>query len=232
MLILFANLVFYQSYSMSKLFERILLSCRHCFLLCNFIFSPRQASCRPSLFVYFFSPFWMRLTNDSRALKPSILYYLLFFCTSQQLPQRGGAVPNPVGLVEMAVSLSEGPSYPGHSHQTIFSSCCPLNDRRRAARSFSKIGRLSSPFCLFHARLFLLILLVLMSSNVNPNPGPIYPCSVCAGILTWWDGSVQCCTCSKWVHLRCSLLSLSKFRTLSSSHSWSCPSAGSLLVTL
>ena len=34
--------------------------------------------------------------------------------------------------------------------------------------------------------------------------------------------SVQCCACSKWVHLMCSLLSFSRFRTLSSSHSWSC----------
>ena len=31
-----------------------------------------------------------------------------------------------------------------------------------------------------------------------------------------------CCTCSKWVHLRCSQLSLSNFRALGSSHSWSC----------
>ena len=31
---------------------------------------------------------------------------------------------------------------------------------------------------------------------------------------------MQCCTCSKWVHLRCSQLSLSKFRALVSSHSW------------
>ena len=34
---------------------------------------------------------------------------------------------------------------------------------------------------------------------------------------------MQCCTCFKWVHLRCSQLSLSKFRALSSSHFWSCP---------
>ena len=33
---------------------------------------------------------------------------------------------------------------------------------------------------------------------------------------------MQCCTCSKWVHLRCSQLSLSKFRALESFHSWSC----------
>ena len=34
---------------------------------------------------------------------------------------------------------------------------------------------------------------------------------------------MQRCTCSKWVHLRCPQLSLSKFRVFGSSHSWSCP---------
>ena len=62
-----------------------------------------------------------------------------------------------------------------------------------------------------------------MNGNVHPNPGPIFPCSVCAGNVTRRGKLVQYCTCSKWVHLRCSLLSLSKFRTLGSSHSSSCP---------
>ena len=62
-----------------------------------------------------------------------------------------------------------------------------------------------------------------MSGNVHPNPGPIFPCFVCAGNVIWRASLVQCCTCSKWVHLRCSQLSLSKFRALDSSHSWSCP---------
>ena len=135
--------------------------------------------------------------------------------------------PRPrLGWVKMAVSLPEGPSYPGHS-PFIFSLCCPLNDRRRAAHSIFKIGRLFSLFllsCLTLALLRLLILLLLlMSGNVHPNPGPIFPCSVCAGNVTWRGKSVQCCACSKWVHLRCSQLSLSNFRALGSSHSWSCP---------
>ena len=61
-----------------------------------------------------------------------------------------------------------------------------------------------------------------MSGNVHPNPGPIFPCSVCAGNVTWRGKSGQCCTCSKWVHLRCSQVPLSKFRALGSSYSWSC----------
>ena len=126
----------------------------------------------------------------------------------------------------MAVGLPEGPSYPGHS-PFIFLLCCPLNDRRRAAHSIFKIGRLFSLFllsCLTLALLRLLILLLLlMSGNVHPNPGPIFPCFVCAGNVTWRGKSVQCCACSKWVHLKCSQLSLSNFRALGSSHSWSCP---------
>ena len=111
----------------------------------------------------------------------------------------------------------------------IFLLCCPLNDHGRAAHSIFKIGRLFSLF-LFHfscpslALLRLLILLLLlMSGNVHPNLRPIFPCSVCAGNVTWRGRSVQCCACSKWVHLRCSQLSLSQLRALGSSHSWSCP---------
>ena len=94
----------------------------------------------------------------------------------------------------------------------IFSLCCLLNDRRRAALSIFRIGRLFS-------LALLRLLLLLMSGNVHPNPGPIFPCSVCAGNVTWRGKSVQCCACSKWVHLRCSQLSLSQFRALDSSNS-------------
>ena len=114
----------------------------------------------------------------------------------------------------------------------IFSLCCPLNDRRRAAQSFFKIGRLFSLFLFSGPSLALLrllaLLLLLMSGNVHPNPGPVFPCSVCAENVIWRGKSVQCCACSKWVHLRCSQLSLSQFRALGSSHSWSCPPAESL----
>ena len=79
----------------------------------------------------------------------------------------------------------------------------------------------------------LILLFLLMSDNVHLDPGPIFPCPVCAGNVTWQGKLVQCYTCSKWVHLRCSLLSLSKFRTLGSFYSWSCATpAAFLLVSL
>ena len=37
---------------------------------------------------------------------------------------------------------------------------------------------------------------------------------------------MQCCTCSNWIHLKCSLLSFSRVRSLGSSHSWSFPPCG------
>ena len=61
-----------------------------------------------------------------------------------------------------------------------------------------------------------------MSGNVYPNPCPVFPCLVFVGNVTWRGRSVQCCTCCNWVHLKCSLLSFSRFRTLGSSHFWSC----------
>ena len=133
--------------------------------------------------------------------------------------------PTPFGLGRNGCWPSRGSQLP-RALPFIFSLCCPLNDRRRAAHSFFKIGRLFSLFLsscpsLALLRLFILLLL-LMSGNVHPNPGPIFPCSVCAGNVTWRGKSVQCCTCCKWVQLRCSQLSLSKFRALDSSHSWSC----------
>ena len=126
----------------------------------------------------------------------------------------------------MAVGLPEGTSYPGHS-PFIFSLCCPLNDRRRAAHSIFEVGRLFLLLLLSCPALALLrllvLLLLLMSGGVHPGPGPIFPCSVCAGDVAWRGGSVRCCACSGWVHLGCSRLSLSNFGALGCSRSWSCP---------
>ena len=110
--------------------------------------------------------------------------------------------PIPIGLGRNSCWPSRG-SQLSWELPFIFSLCCPLNDRRRAAQSFLKIGRLFSLFSLARLRL-LILLLLLMSGNVHSNPGPIIPCSVCAGNVTWRGNSVKCCTCFKWVHLRCS----------------------------
>ena len=113
--------------------------------------------------------------------------------------------PTPFGLGRNGCWPSRGSQLP-RALSFIFSLCFPLNDRRRAAHSIYKIGRLFSIFplsCPTLALLCLLILLLLlMSSKVHPNPGPIFPCSVCAGKVTWRGKSVLCCTCSKWVHLK------------------------------
>ena len=134
--------------------------------------------------------------------------------------------PAPFGLGRNGCWPPRGSQLP-RALSIHFFAMLPLNDRRRTTHSIFKIGRLFSLFLLSCPTLALLrlliLLLLLMSGNVYPNPGPIFPCSVCAGNVTWRGKSVQCCTCSKWVHLRCSQLSLSNFRALGSSHSWSCP---------
>ena len=121
--------------------------------------------------------------------------------------------PDPFGLGRNGCWPSLGSQLPW-ALPFIFSLCCLLNDSRRAAHSFYKIDRLFSLFFSPALLRLLILLLLLMSSNVHPNPGPIFPCSVCAGNVTWRGKSVQCGACSKWVHLRCSQLSLSKFTAL------------------
>ena len=115
--------------------------------------------------------------------------------------------PAPFGLGQNGCWPSRGSQLP-QALPFIFSLCCHLNDPRRAAHSIFKIGRLFSLFLFSCPSLSLLrlliLLLLLMSGNVHPNPGPIFPCSVCTGNATWRGKSVQCCACSKWVHLRCS----------------------------
>ena len=144
-------------------------------------------------------------------------------CTNQQPTQRGSAVPDPVWVGSKWLVAFPRVCCPGHSpHTNHFLPRCPVNDRKRAAHSLLEIGRLFSLFsCLSLARL--LILLLLIGGNVNPNPGPVFSCLVCAENVTQRRRSVQCCTRSKWIHFRCSLLSFSRFNTLGSSHAWSCP---------
>ena len=127
-------------------------------------------------------------------------------CTNQRPLQHGGTVPTAFGLGRNGCWPSRGFQL-SWALPFIFLLCCPLNDCRRAAP---------------HLHL-LVLLLLLISSNAYPNPGPIFPCSVYAGNVTWRGNSVQCCTYFKWVHLRCSQLFLSKFRTPVNSHCWRCP---------
>ena len=101
--------------------------------------------------------------------------------------------PTLFGLGQNGCWTSRGSQLP-RALPFIFSLCCPLNDRSRAAHSFFIIGRLFSLFLFSCPSLALLrlhiLLLLFMSGNVHPNPGPIYPCSVCAGNVTWRGKSV------------------------------------------
>ena len=66
-------------------------------------------------------------------------------------------------------------------------------------------------------------MLLLISGDIHPNPGPIDPSSVCFRRITWGNRSVQCTNCSLWVHLSYSGLSPADFRKIFPGHSWTCP---------
>ena len=80
---------------------------------------------------------------------------------------------------------------------------------------------------LSHPPPILIFMLLLISSDIHPNPVPIDPCSVCSRRVTWGNRSIQCTNCSFWVHLSCSGLSPADFRKISPGHSWTCPMCSS-----
>ena len=115
--------------------------------------------------------------------------------------------------LQVTVGFSKGPRYPAFTHEpNMFSWYYTLNDRRRTASTLSKIGIpffLPLPSCLFLS-CFLILLILLMRGKVYPNPGPIFFFFVYVVDVTWRGWSVQCCTCSKLVYLRCTFISSSK----------------------
>ena len=179
--------------------------------------------------IFLVSPLKLSYHSTTEARNPYILLILIheqtfFFCSNQQLPQRGGAVPDPVWVgSKWLLAFPRVPVTPGFPLH-FFAILPPERPQKGSTQHLqNRSSVFTFSFLLPYSYLLrLLILLLLMSGNVHPDPGPIFPCSVCAGNVTWWGKSVQCCTCSEWVHLRCSQLSLSKFRALGSSHSWSC----------
>ena len=67
-----------------------------------------------------------------------------------------------------------------------------------------------------------LVMLLQMSGDVHPNPGPAtkYPCPVCARNVTSRGVSYECNRCSGWVYAKCSgLLNAAQYRR---SSDWAC----------
>ena len=120
----------------------------------------------------------------------------------------------------------------------VFYPCCPMRGHIWTAflkpidcppiSTFFRTTLLSPSFhpkpLLYLSHLSLiLILMLLISGDIHPNPGPIDSCSVCFHRVTWKNRSVQCTNCSLWVHLSCSGLSPADFDKISPGHSWTCP---------
>ena len=95
--------------------------------------------------------------------------------------------------------------------QAIFSPCCE-RPQKGSTQPLKSVNCFVSSACPF--------------SHPSPDKrqrSPL-PCPHLFLFSVRWRGRlVQCYTCSKWVYLRCSLLS-SILKTLGSSHSWSCSS--------
>ena len=154
-------------------------------------------------------------------------------CTNVLPPQRGGAVPSPMGMGRNGrTDLPRGSTERSPPlSRTVFSLGRPLTGHNWAA-PLLLIDR--TPF-----QRLLILALLLISGNVHPNPGPIsnhphprYPCSICH--LDVGRDSLQCSACLKWVHFLCSSLTRADFRTIcatGTSVGWRCPACHPQITT-
>ena len=153
-------------------------------------------------------------------------------CTNQQPPQRGGAVPDPVWVGSKW--LLAFPRVPGTTGTPLhFFAVLPPGRPRGGGGQLSASSGSAAYFLFFFSPALLgllILLLLLMGGGIHPSPGPIFPCSVCAGDVAWRGRAGRCSAAlapglSVW---GCSQLSLSRFGALGGSRSWGCSLAVAL----
>nr|XP_054763097.1 uncharacterized protein LOC129269612 [Lytechinus pictus] len=80
------------------------------------------------------------------------------------------------------------------------------------------------------ALLFLSVLLLAKSGDIEVNPGPCapkHPCQICDRAVTWKHRAVSCDDCLQWYHVDCMHLSSAVYNVLGNSNvSWHCVKCG------
>ena len=82
--------------------------------------------------------------------------------------------------------------------------------------------------CIPYKNILLVSLLLLMSHDVEQNPGPRppkYPCGVCDRAVRWNQRGVACDSCDRWYHASCVAMPESVYAALSDT-SWHCVNCG------
>jgi len=78
--------------------------------------------------------------------------------------------------------------------------------------------------------IYIFVLLVNQSSNVETNPGPDasqYPCGHCSLEVTWSQKGIFCDSCDQWFHANCQSIGDETYDRLSDSrHVWVCTTCG------
>jgi len=131
-------------------------------------------------------------------------------------------------------SLDVSQSKPSHS-SSFFKD---IDYQTKDVQYFIVTRRLSSmsPYpCIrrgkMHTLLYIALLLIATSSDVELNPGPRQPkcpCQICNKAVTWKQKGVACDDCQQWYHSQCMHMNSKIYETLCnySNISWHCDNCG------
>ena len=81
-----------------------------------------------------------------------------------------------------------------------------------------------------NGRQLFLLLILLLSGDIESNPGPRqvkFPCGVCEKAVKWKQRAIACENCSKWYHVECMQMSTNTYEVLANtSLEWICCQCG------
>ena len=144
---------------------------------------------------------------DFKILKNLLLLLFSFFCLSRAIP----------------VTDYSDPDHPDF-RTSKFSHFGLLSSSGQSLKSKNNIfGNKFSPKPV-NSTNFINLLLIL-SGNVEINPGPKFPCGICSKQCTSKQQSVACDECDIWFHRKCMLMNVQVFNGLHNV-SWYCDSCG------
>lgn len=105
---------------------------------------------------------------------------------------------------------------------TVLTPCYVLAKYCVGHRTFATMSKL-----LILAQLYSSIMALDLAGDVHPNPGPKYPCGVCAKACKWKQDCIVCDECETWLHRSCIDMNPDVFEALgNSSCVWLCDNCG------
>ena len=169
-------------------------------------------------------------TGRLRAVSCRLIYLVLVSVIGRGFYIDGQERSNDAGLSSFVVLAELSPSSFRISHLGVDVIKLSKVLSRKSKDFGRRISFLTLSSCLVLCCYFLFLtvvmyFLLILSGDIelNPGPGPKFPCGICCKAVKSNQKAIQCDGCDKWFHTRCNSISDTEYSILATSNdSWYC----------